>query len=70
MPTLIAVDAALGEEPRALGGRDVAGDQLDVAEALAERLDARCAITTEWPCAMSMTMTSTPARISSAARSR
>ena len=28
------------------------------------------AITTEWPCAMSMTSTSTPARMSSAARSR
>ena len=28
------------------------------------------AMTTEWPCAMSMTRTSTPARISSAARSR
>ena len=35
MPTLIAVDAALEQEPRAFCGRDVAGDQLDVAEPLA-----------------------------------
>ena len=33
---LDAVGAALEQEARALGGRDVAGDQLDVAEALAE----------------------------------
>ncbi len=39
MPTLIAVDAALEQEPRALGGGDVAGDQLDVAEPLAELAD-------------------------------
>ncbi len=36
MPDLDAVGAALEQEPRALGGRDVAGDHLDVAEALAE----------------------------------
>ena len=33
---LDAVGAALEQEPRALGGRDVAGDHLDVAEALPE----------------------------------
>ena len=36
---LDAVDAALEQEPDALRGRDVAGDELDVAEPLAERLD-------------------------------
>ncbi len=39
MPTLMRVDAALGEKAHAFGGGDVAGDELDVAEALAERLD-------------------------------
>ena len=39
MPTLMPFDAALEQEPRALGGRDVAGDQLDAVEPLAERLD-------------------------------
>ena len=33
---LDAVGAALDQEPRALGGRDVAGDHLDVGEPLAE----------------------------------
>ena len=32
---LDGVDAALGEKPHAVGGRDVAGDELDVAEMLA-----------------------------------
>ena len=36
---LDAVDAALEQEADALRGRDVAGDQLDVAEPLPERLD-------------------------------
>ena len=36
---LDAVDAALDEEARPFGGGDIAGDQLDVAELLAERLD-------------------------------
>ena len=36
---LDGVDAALGEKPHAFGRRDVAGDQLDVGEALAERVD-------------------------------
>ena len=36
---LDAVDAALDQEAHALGRGDVAGDQLDVAELLAERLD-------------------------------
>ena len=66
---LDAVDAAVDEEADAVGGGDVAGDQLDVAELLPEGSTAR-AITTEWPWAMSMTMTSAPARSSSVARSR
>ena len=36
---LDAVDALLEQEAHALGGRDVAGDELDVAEPLPERLD-------------------------------
>ena len=67
---LDAVDAALEQEPRALGGRDVAGDQLDVAESLARICSIARSMTSECPCAMSMTSTSAPARSTSAARSR
>ena len=63
---LDAVDAALEQEPRAFGGGDVAGDQLDAAEPLARTASIARSITTEWPCAMSMTSTSTPALSSSA----
>ena len=58
------VGAAIDQEARALGGRDVAGNDLDVGK---RRRNSRMArsITTECPCAMSMTSTSTPARTSS-----
>src|SRR5437867_1551482 len=36
---LDAIHAAVGQEPGALGGADVAGDQLRIAEALAELID-------------------------------
>ena len=36
MPTLMAFDAALEQEPRALGGRHVAGDDVDAVDALAD----------------------------------
>ena len=39
MPTLMRVDAAIEQKPRALGRRDVAGDQLDVAALLAQLFD-------------------------------
>ena len=58
MPTLMPSAPRSTQEPRAFGRRDVAGNHLDVAEALAELRHAR-SMTTEWPCAMSMTMTST-----------
>ena len=38
-PDLDAVDALIEQEAHAVRGRDVAGDQLDVAEAFPERLD-------------------------------
>ena len=38
-PDLDRIDASLGEEPHALGRRDVAGDELDRGERLPERLD-------------------------------
>ena len=67
---LDAVDAALGEEVHAFRRRHITGNELGVAELLAGTPRSRGAITDECPCAMSMTMTSAPARSSSAARSR
>ena len=69
MPTLTASAPASISGAGALGRRDIAGDDLGVVRQpadLADRLDARA---TEWPCAVSTTMTSTPAANSASARS-
>ena len=58
------VDAALDERRRAFARRDVAGDELDVREMPRARRPSPRSTPSLWPCAVSMTSTSTPASIS------
>ena len=70
MPTLTASAPASISALRALGGGDVAGDDLDGVGLPLDARRRRRARAVEWPCAVSTTITSTPASISASVRSK
>ena len=69
MPTLTASAPASTSALGAGGGGDVAGDDLDLVRQPADARRPRRSRRGEWPCAVSTTMTSTPASTSASARS-
>ena len=69
MPTFTASTPASIERLGRLGRGDVAGDEIGVRELAADAARPCRCTPCEWPCAVSMTSTSTPAATSACARS-
>ena len=67
---LDAIGAGIDQRLGAVGGGDIAGDDLDVGWKAASPASTASSTRCEWPCAVSTTRRSTPASISRSARSK